>query len=560
MNLITIPSALAAYEIALYVNPIKIGVVVLLLFGWASAAAWVDRDTNVVKTKREQWNLIVMAGAVVGFLVLLVPPWHGVLFVAGVAAWLLIAGGAMFTYVLHRNSRVVPAARVLTIAHFKRLASGGSDGKKGHSDKGIRVRILDHKGNQLEMPSDADEGRAFDSVQEFLFELLWRRASDAELELTKERYRLVYRIDGVASENAEGVPLEDGERIIRYLKTVAGLNVEELRRPQLGRIRAALLGHAGEPGITEVHTSGTTAGEKLRLHIQGGATLMRIHELGIAPPRLETLRKDILAKPTGLFLVTAPPQNGLTTTQYAILRSHDAYMHNIHAIERRTLLDLDNITQQIYEGSNTDVNYARMLQTILRREPDIVMVGECEDRETAQVATRAAADDRKIYLGLQAKDSFDAISKYITFVEDNKLAAKALRGVMNQRLVRILCDQCREAFRPDEATLKKLNLPADKIERFYRPPTEQKTDRKGKPILCPHCQGTGYHGRTGVFELTVVDDAVAALVAEGAPANKIKAQCRKNKMYYLQEEGILKVIDGTTSMQEVLRCLRAGEK
>jgi len=128
-----------------------------------------------------------------------------------------------------------------------------------------------------------------------------------------------------------------------------------------------------------------------------------------------------------------------------------------------------------------------------------------------------------------------------------------------QRLIRLLCTECREAFRPDPETLKKLNLPAEKIERFYRPPSEQKMDRRGRPIVCSNCQGSGYFGRTGVFEVLPVDDNVRKLIAENAPIERIKALCRKHKMYYLQEEGLLKVIDGMTSMNEVLRCLRATD-
>jgi type II secretory ATPase GspE/PulE/Tfp pilus assembly ATPase PilB-like protein len=411
----------------------------------------------------------------------------------------------------------------------------------------------------VESPRDAEEARAFHAVQEFLHDMLWRRAGDVEMVAGKEKYRLVYRIDGVAVERPEGIPPDDGERMFRCFKKLAGLNVEEIRRPQSGRIQAALLSHEGDPPYAEVRTSGTTAGERLSLHIQSGPVLMRFPDLGIAPARLEQV-KQFLGKPHGLFLMSAPPRHGMTTTQYAVLRSHDAYMNNIHALERRKLVDLDNITQQVYEGNNADVNYARMLQSVLRREPDIVLVGECEDRETAKIAARAAADNRKIYLGIQAKDTFDALGKYLTLVEDNALAAKAVLGLTNQRLTRVLCKDCREAFQPDAATLKKLNLPADKIERFYRPPTEPKLNKRGKEIVCPTCQGTGYVGRTGVFEVLVVGPAVAKLIAEGATIDKIKAQCRKNKMYYLQEEALLKVIDGTTSMNEVLRCLGGQEK
>lgn len=555
------PSMLAAVPgPGVYVNLIKIAVVIGLIFAWAAVLQWVDRDTDVVKTKREQWNLIAISGSIVGFLVLLIPPWEGVgLFFAGIGLWLVIAGGSILAYIVHRNGRVVPAARVLTADHLQRLLSGKGQKKARVSDKGQRVRIADHAGKFQQFPQDPEEAIDFQATQDFLYDLLWRRASDVDVLAGKEKYRVVYRIDGVASERPEGLPPEDGERILRYLKRIAGLNVEELRRPQTGRIQCALLTHTGSMAYTEVHTSGSTAGERLRLKFQAGPQVMRINEIGLPQARIEAL-SELMQRHHGLLLISAPQHSGLTTTAYAILKNHDAYIQNIHTIERRPLADLDNITQKQYEGNNSDVNYARMLQSVLRREPDIVFVGECEDRETAQIASRAAADDRKIYLGINAKDCFDALSKYLAFVDDNRLAARALIGAINERLIRKLCTACREAFRPDPNILKKLNLPADKIEKFYRPPTEPLLDKKGNEIICPQCQGTGYVGRTGVFELMVVDDAVRQLIAEGASVDRIKSQCRKNKMYYLQEEALLKVIDGTTSMDEVLRSLRENGK
>ncbi len=548
----------ASLDAGRYADPIKIGVIVVLFLGWAAAAQWVDRDTTVVKTKREQWNGIILSGGGVAAFVLFIPPiWHGQLFIAGVAIWLLLSGGPLVAYVMHRNGRVLPGARILTVGHAKRLVGGGEKRKKV-KDKGQSVRIEDHKGAFVELPDDPEEAEAFQAVQDFLFDMLWRRASDIDLVAGKEKYRFVYRIDGVATENPDGLSPEKGERIFRFLKKIAGLNTEEIRRPQTGSITAALLSQEGSAGKTEVFTSGTTAGERMRLRIGSGPTLMRLHELGMASARLEVMKK-CLAKHHGLVLITGPAKNGMTTTQYAILKGHDAYMNNIHALERRPLTELDNITQRKYEGGNTDVNYARMLQTVLRKEPDIIMVGECEDRETALIATRAGAEKKKIYLGFKASDTFDALAQYIKFVNDTKLVAKILVAVLNQRLVRILCTECKEAFEPDPATLKKLNLPADKIEHFYRPPTIEE-GAKRKPKTCPHCQGSGYFGRTGIFELLVVDAAVAKLIAEGAPISRIKSQCRKNKMYYLQEEGLLKVIDGTTSMNEILRSLRTDGK
>lgn len=551
----------AAPQSGPYVSLVKIGIVVALLFPWALGVQWVDRDTDVVKTKREQWNLIVVSGAAAGYFVLFVPPlWSGSLFVVGLAFWMLLAAGPMVAYVIHRNGRVLPTAQILTIGHVKRLIAGSKGKRRTVKDKGQLVRMADHNGDALSMPDDDDDALGYQAAQDFLYKILWRRASAADLAPGKESYRLVYRVDGVATEDRDGISSENGEKIFRYLKKIAGLNVEEIRRPQKGKICAALLSHDGDPPGMEVQTSGTTVGEKLRLQMDSEKKLLRIHEIGLPQQRLDQITKNILSKSHGMFVLSATPQNGLTTSQYAILRSHDAYMHHIHTLERHVLLEIDNVTQQIFEGANTDVNFARMLQSVLRREPDIVLVGECEDAETAQIATRAASEHRKIYLGMRANDCFDALTQVVKMVNDNALVAKALVGVMNQRLIRKLCDQCREAYHPEPATLKKLNLPAEKIERFYRPPPEPKVDKKGKEIICPSCHGTGYVGRTGLFELMTIDNTIRQMIAEGAPASRIKAQCRKNKMYYLQEEGLLKVIDGTTSMNEVLRCLRANGK
>lgn len=548
----------ASFDAGLYISPVKVAVVVVLLLGWAACTQWIDRDTNVVKTRREQWNLIVISGGAVATFALFVIPFSGQLFAVGIAVWVLLSGAPVAAYIMHRNGRVMPDARVLTPGHLKRLLGVGGPRKRSVKPKAARVQIMDHAAKFVEPPEDYEDALAYNSLQDFFFDLIWHRATEAEMAKGKEAYRLVYRVDGLATETPDGIPFDEGERIIRFLKKIAGLNVEEIRRPQTGQIELALLSQEGAPEETEVTTSGTTAGEKLNLRFHTATRVYRLHEIGLAKPRMDSLRQ-VLGKHGGMVLISAPPGNGLTTTEYAIIRGHDAYMNNIFALERRPLSDVDNITQQVYEGANKDVNFARMLQSVLRKEPDIVLVGECEDRETAMVATRAAANGRKVYMGMQAKDSFDALSRYLAYLGDPAMAARVLLGVTGQRLIRILCTECREAFEPDPATLKKLNLPVEKIERFYRPPTVEE-GKKGKKAVCQKCQGSGYYGRTGVYELLVVDDTAKKLIAEGASTGRIKVQCRKNRMYYLQEEALLKVIDGTTSMDEILRCLRAGDR
>jgi hypothetical protein len=193
----------------------------------------------------------------------------------------------------------------------------------------------------------------------------------------------------------------------------------------------------------------------------------------------------------------------------------------------------------------------------LRREPDVVMVSDCLDRETAHLAVKAAQDGKRIYLGIQAKDSFDALKKLISLAGDTDGVASTLRGITGQRLIRKLCIACRVSYKPDVQILKKANLPVDKIDQFYRPPKpEEMVDEKGNPRVCPNCQNSGYFGRVGLFELLVVDDPMRELIRNGQPVNNIRAQARKGNMLYLQEVGVQKVIQGVTAMNEMLRVLR----
>jgi len=540
-----------------YINLVKLGVFTALFVGWAFVAQWVDRDADQVKTRREQWNLIVISGGIAGLAVWLLMPWKGVAFFLGLAFWLLLSGGAAMAYVVHRNGRVAVKNRLLTPAHFKRLVSRGEQ-RKQREDKGQRVRLAGHDGKDAAISEDPEEYDRYAATQEFLFDVLWRRSTDADLLLAKDSVRLLYRIDGVALEQTDRISLEDAERVLLYLKSLAGLNPEERRRPQMGRIRAGLLA-SSKLSQVEVHTSGSTAGERLRLRILNPESAKRLGEIGLHKLHAEKLQ-ELIKVPTGLVVFSGPKQSGVTTTQYAVMRSHDAFMQNLHTLEQHPLLELDNITQNRHESGSSDVSYARRLQSVLRREPDVVLVGECSDAETAQIACRAACQDRKVYLALEAKGATEGLELLRQLAGDNAMVGKALLGVVNQRLVRVLCTACRQAFKPDENLLKKLNLPVGKIEHFYRPPSEPILDKRGREIICQTCQGTGYVGRVGIFEILAVDEVVRKLIAEGAPIQRIRAHCRQARMHDLWRAGLQKVFEGVTSLDEILRALGKERK
>ena len=283
-----------------YVNVIKIAVTVGLLFVWAAAAQWVDRDTDGVKTRREHWNMIVLAGgggiprpvraAVVRRAV---RPGNRVLGVDSRRG----AGG--LPHPPERPRRRQPSC-LDPRAHQAIVCAGK---KAAASSKGLRVQISAHDGKSVEPPEDSAEAGDYDTVQDFLYDMLWRRASEVEVVAGKDKCRVVYRVDGVPAELPEGIPRRAASRIFGYLKRIAGLNVEEVRRPQVGRIKCALIGHTGPPGVTEVRTSGTTAGERLALRIQSGPAVMRLPDLGFAAQRVDTV-KQLMSKSHGLLILS----------------------------------------------------------------------------------------------------------------------------------------------------------------------------------------------------------------------------------------------------------------
>jgi general secretion pathway protein E len=271
---------------------------------------------------------------------------------------------------------------------------------------------------------------------------------------------------------------------------------------------------------------------------------------------LEKLRQDR----QGLFLITGPKKSGITTTMYAMIRDHDAFLNNINTIEKQPSGQLLNVTQTTFSLTDTGTStYAKKLQSLVRMGPDVVGIGECEDPETAKVASAAAKDGKIVYVVLEADSVLQAMARWLKLVGDRKLVAETLTGISNQRLLRKLCDTCKQGYAPNKELLKKFNLPADKAKVLYRPGKEV-FDKRGKPSMCEDCQGTGFIGRTGVFEMIVLDDELKKAVKTVAQLPELGVQFRKAKMLYLQEQALRKVISGTTAINEMLRVLAPAKK
>jgi type II secretory ATPase GspE/PulE/Tfp pilus assembly ATPase PilB-like protein len=278
-----------------------------------------------------------------------------------------------------------------------------------------------------------------------------------------------------------------------------------------------------------------------------------IDNLGLLPAQLEAIRTfQQSPERHGVFLFGAPAGHGLTTTGYSLIGRHDAYTSNVKTLEREVQARHDGVDHVQWDPGNPDVDYATHLQSILRRDPDIVLIAELTEPEPARIAAEPGMQGPLIYVPQRAATLADQVRDWVKLVGDVKRAVKALRAVMNQRLLRTLCPNCRQPYEPSAEQLRRLSLPADRVKQLF-----QKNGQvlvKNKIEACPVCGGTGYFGQIGVFQLMIVSEEIRTMLVAGDLKGAMAA-ARRNKMIYLQEAAMRKVVEGTTTIDEVVRVL-----
>jgi len=371
-----------------------------------------------------------------------------------------------------------------------------------------------------------------------------------------DNYNVTYYIDGAALKQPT-IGKDQMEYLIHFLKDLADLNVEEKRKPQKGKFT---ISQQGKKLIDwEVATAGSTAGEQIRLKQLTQKDIASLSDIGLTQEQYEQLNKISELK-QGLFIIAGPKKSGATNTFYSLLRNHDAFINGICTLEKRPSADLLNITQNVYSLSDTGTTtYAKKLQHVVRMGPDIVGVADCEDSETAQVTAKAALDGKIVYVELKADNVVKTLGKWMKLVGDRNLALDGLIGISCQRLLRKLCEKCKQAYEPKKEVLRKFNLPAEKGKVLYRAGKVQYS-KHGKPRTCENCQGTGFVGRTGVFEIIMIDDELRRGIKESKSLSEIDTQFKRAKMVYLQERALKKVIDGETAMNEVVQIFSKSKK
>ncbi len=394
---------------------------------------------------------------------------------------------------------------------------------------------------QFDEPQDlldaTDEAPIIRLVNSILFQSVKQRASDIHVESFERGVVVRYRIDGVLYPVLTP-PKQVQANLIARLKIMAGLNIAEKRLPQDGRFTIRT---AGKDVDLRVSVLPTCHGERVVLRLlEKENRLFNLTEMGLSPEQL-TIVEQLIQMPHGILLVTGPTGSGKTTTLYAALSQINAPDKNIITVEDPIEYQLLGIGQ-MQVNPKINLTFAAGLRSILRQDPDVIMIGEIRDRETAEIAIHASLTGHLVFSTLHTNDAASAATRLIDMGIEPFLVASSVVAILAQRLVRKVCQNCRKPYEPTEEEIVRLGLPCSSVSPiFYR------------GTGCPSCSLTGYRGRTGIYEVMLMDDELRRLVSSKADASAIKQAALAKGMIPLKLDGAARVARGLTTTEEVMR-------
>ncbi len=400
---------------------------------------------------------------------------------------------------------------------------------------------LDKLAHELDEPQDlldaTDEAPIIRLVNSILFQAVKQRASDIHVESFERGVVIRYRIDGVLYPVLTP-PKQLQANLIARLKIMAGLNIAEKRLPQDGRFTIRT---AGKDVDLRVSVLPTAHGERVVLRLlEKENRLLNLSEMGLSPDQL-TVVEQLIHLTHGIILVTGPTGSGKTTTLYAALSQINAPDKNIITVEDPVEYQLLGIGQ-MQVNPKINLTFAAGLRSILRQDPDVIMIGEIRDRETAEIAIHASLTGHLVFSTLHTNDAASAATRLIDMGIEPFLVASSVVAILAQRLVRKVCSDCRQPYEPTEDELIRLGLPCSGARpTFYR------------GTGCPACSLTGYRGRTGIYEILLMDDELRRLVGAKADAAAIKQAAMTKGMVPLKLDGAARVARGLTTTEEVMR-------
>jgi general secretion pathway protein E len=408
-------------------------------------------------------------------------------------------------------------------------------------DEGNLENLTDEIEDIEQLKDLASEAPVIRLVNLLISKAIESRASDIHIEPFEKDLKVRYRIDGILHD-VESPPKKLKAALISRVKIMSKLNIAERRLPQDGRIKLKVLGKDID---LRVSTLPTLYGESVVMRIldKSNTSLYEIRKLGFPEDSLREF-ESLIRRPHGIFLVTGPTGSGKTTTLYSALSTINLPDKKIITIEDPIEYQIEGVNQ-IHVNPQIGLTFAAGLRHIVRQDPDVIMVGEIRDLETAEIAIRAALTGHLVFSTLHTNDAPSAVTRLVDMGAEDYLIASSLLGVLAQRLVRVICPNCKTEMYPVPEMLDEIGF--------------RRGDRRGGPDRfyegrgCENCSNTGFIGRIGIYELMNVNDDIRKLMVAKADSNQIRKKATENGMRSLRDDGWLKVRQGITSLAEVLR-------
>jgi general secretion pathway protein E len=444
---------------------------------------------------------------------------------------------------LRRYSRHPLKLQQVSMDEFNTLLSRSYDSKSEGAqammdDLGDNLD-LEHAAEALAEPEDLleaeDDAPIIRLINALLTQAIKENASDIHIEPFENRLVIRFRVDGVLREVLEP-PRKLAALIVSRIKVMAKLDIAEKRLPQDGRISLKIAGRAVDVRVSSLPSG---HGERIVLRLLDKRSgRLDLQQLGMSPENFKTL-ESVIHKPHGIVLVTGPTGSGKTTTLYAALEGLNDKSRNILTVEDPIEYFIDGIGQT-QVNTKVDMSFARGLRAILRQDPDVVMIGEIRDLETAQIAVQSSLTGHLVFSTLHTNTATGAITRLRDMGIEPYLISSTLLAVLSQRLVRVLCPDCREPYTLSSNECKELDLPGDSPPTLYR------------PVGCPNCNHLGYIGRIGIHELVELNDELRSGIHNGLSEHELEAIARKDSKS-IRQDGLQKALEGVTSIEEVFR-------
>ena len=528
-----------------YFSSFWLVMLILQCAAWIGIYDWVGRDNEQLKRRPRFWCTAIMSAGGAGMVLMLMVD------MAFVFASLIALLAIFVIYVVKRNRDLPPERRVLTWQHLGyllrnlaerlhlRRTAGAVIQKAGRADT-TEIQLLRKDGTNLDKLSEdragAGPSEAVVAVKELIESAVLSRATDIHIEPKEGEVQARFRIDGILH-NVPSYPSELAAPMISGVKVLAEMDIAEKRKPQDGTFMARL----GNRAIDfRVATTPSVHGETMVIRLLDRSVgLIRLDSLGLPPMWQKNIHTMINAA-HGMLIVSGPTGSGKTTTLYAMVGEMDAFQKNIVTVEDPIEYRLDNVTQT-QVNPKAGITFAGTLRSFLRQDPDVMMVGEIRDAETARVALQAAMTGHFVLTTIHANEAVTSLFRLLDLGVESYLISASLTAILAQRLVRILCPACKVPYVPEADFLRKIGVkPAPNLELY-------------KAQGCDECQGTGYRGRVGVFELFELNDTIKDLVRTNPSLQLMKDEARKVGWRPLQETGLVKVVGGITSLRELVR-------